>query len=685
MEGKRPRSPRQDQGELAVVARTFSLIGTLTALGAAAAASLVALAAATGQWGLLLPSALPAMFLVAGALGGRARPDHHGLRLLTAVGTAHLLAFALSGWVGSAAPLARRTGWLPWSLALAAEALFLLGFVAVALLLACYPSGRVRTRGQRVLRVWVGVAMVAALLADALLRRGLRPVLDSGAGAVPAPPPLPLADLSVPGLVPLLLTVVAAPLVLHAAARSQRPEERAALGWAKLAGSVIALMLAATPLASLIFPPEAWALVFVPVVAVVPFLLLAGLVRYRLLEVDLYLVRTLSRGVVLVLVLSVYALLAAVAGSGPGMMAHVLVTVLAALTGVPLVRRLEALADRWVAGGRVARARLEADLGLVLATEVSDALPQRLAANLREGLDAAWVRLSADGRVLAGPASVEAAAGLDLRVGGQAIGRLECGPRRGGWGASEMALLGRIAAPVAAVLHGIELTRRLGDRVAELSAARSRIIEAEESGRRRVERDLHDGVQQHLLALLARIELARAQLERSEVAVGSGAQRSLTEAHGLARTALSELRDLVSGIHPPLLGDRGLAAAVESRVGALPLPVTVDVDPRIALRRFQPAVEGAAYFVVAEAVANVMKHAAAGDARVVIAPVEPDGLRIAVTDSGRGGATYAGSGLRGLRDRVEALGGRFLLQSVEGVGTTVVAEFPAADPAVTRA
>jgi signal transduction histidine kinase len=683
MQGIRPPGPKRADPAPSGLPPTLALTAQLVA-GLAAAAALVALAAATGQRGVLVPSMLPVMFLLAGAVGGRARPDHPGLRLLTAVGTAHLSSFALSGWLGAAAGAgpSAPSGWGLWLGALLAEALFLLGFVALALLVACYPSGQVRTRGQRALRACAGAAVVLALLVQALLRGELEPVLDTEARAIPAPPPLPLVDLPVSGIVPVLLVVVAAPLVLVFAARSLGSEERAALGWGKLAGALVALVLVTTPLASMLFASWVWNLVSLLALAAVPFLLLAGLVRYHLLEVDLYVVRTMSRGLVLVLVLLAYAALA-VSGRDAGFVGPVLVTVLAALTGVPLLRRLEDLADRWATGGRVARARVEDHLGLVLATEVADAMPERLVVSLGEGLDAAWVRLTAGDRMLAGPAGPDPAVSVDLRVAGKSIGRLDCGPRRGGWGAPEAALLDRLAGPVAAAVHGVELTHQLADRVEELSAARSRLIEAEESARRRMERDLHDGVQQQLVALLTRIALVRAQLERSAVEAGPAVEGSLAEAHGLARTVLADLRALVSGIHPHLLGERGLAAAVEARVSSLPLAVTVDVDPRIASRRFEPAVEGAAYFVVSEAVANVMKHAAGSEVRVLIGPVEPDGLRVAVTDGGSGGATDAGSGLRGLRDRVEALNGRFLVHSLEGVGTTVVAEFPAPTPAPT--
>jgi signal transduction histidine kinase len=156
----------------------------------------------------------------------------------------------------------------------------------------------------------------------------------------------------------------------------------------------------------------------------------------------------------------------------------------------------------------------------------------------------------------------------------------------------------------------------------------------------------------------------------------------LTAAHDLAQQCLRDLRALVAGLHPAVLGARGLTVAVEARASLLPISVLVDSDPRITDARFPLEVESAAFFVVSEALANVMKHSGSERARVVLAPLPTGGLRVAVADEGSGTASFAGSGLEGLRARVEAFGGRFTLQATPAVGTTVVAEFPVQQPAV---
>jgi signal transduction histidine kinase len=259
---------------------------------------------------------------------------------------------------------------------------------------------------------------------------------------------------------------------------------------------------------------------------------------------------------------------------------------------------------------------------------------------------------------------------VPLRSGTTDVGVLECGPRRGGWGRAEIAEVQTIATPIALALRDAELTSELTDRVRELTASRARLAEAEQTVRRQVERDLHDGAQQQLVALLARLGVARALL-----AEGTPAAGALSAAHDLAQQCLRELRDLVTGLHPAVLEAQGLTGAVEARAALLPIPVAVDADPRIAETRFPAEVESAAFFVVSEALANALKHSGSDRARVVLAPLDQGGLRVAVSDEGAGTASFQGSGLVGLRARVEALGGRFALRSTPAVGTTVLAEF----------
>jgi signal transduction histidine kinase len=645
--------------------------GALTLAGAGAAVVLAVSSVAADEPGALLPGVLPMAFLAAGAVGARARPDHAGIRLLLGVGCFHLVAFAISEtWVASGRP----DGVGAWAWTVVSVAAFAAGFRSLALLLATYPDGRAETRG---LRWFAAVATVASMLVAAwalLLADAVPVVLSREPATVAAPTGLPLLAASADPQPLLPMLVVAAVVVLVVRARRGDAGLRRKLEWAALAGIVLALLLLATPLAAVVVPGAVWAVVFVASASLVPFALLGGLVRHRVLDVDVLVVRTVARGAMVLLVLGCYAAAAwALGRSGSaGVVASMALTLVAALTGRSVLRRAEALADRWFTGGRVRRGVLLGELATVLAGSGPETLPGRVCATLREGLDARWVRLLLDADVVAeaGLPGDEAVVRVPLVAAGHHVGVLECGPRRGGWGRAERTRLDQVGPQLALALRDRELSRELAQRVEELSSSRARLVRAEETVRRHVERDLHDGVQQQLVALLARLSILRELLGPHPAAVPA-----LDSAQDLAREALADLRRLVAGIHPALLGDRGLVAAVEARSGLLPITVTVDTDPRIAGLRFAPEVEGAAFFVVSEALANVMKHAGVEHARVVIAPIEDGGLRVAVTDEGNGDASYDGSGLAGLRDRVEAIGGSFHLHATTGVGTTVVAEF----------
>ncbi|MDA0160182.1 histidine kinase [Solirubrobacter ginsenosidimutans] len=205
-----------------------------------------------------------------------------------------------------------------------------------------------------------------------------------------------------------------------------------------------------------------------------------------------------------------------------------------------------------------------------------------------------------------------------------------------------------------------DLTERLASD--EVAASRARIVAATDAERRRIGRDLHDGAQQRLVRALMGIDEARREPARAEAA--------LTRAAADARHAIRDLRELATGLHPLVLTDRGICAALEELTAGTPLPVGLDVTDE----RFAPEVEAAAYFLVAEAITNAVKHAGATGVDVTVAR-DGDTLRIAVSDDGCGGADPAkGSGLRGIEDRVAVLGGT--LELAGAPGTTVAATLP---------
>ncbi len=214
---------------------------------------------------------------------------------------------------------------------------------------------------------------------------------------------------------------------------------------------------------------------------------------------------------------------------------------------------------------------------------------------------------------------------------------------------------------------------QLDARVEQLSQSRAASVEGSAAELRRIERDLHDGAQQRLVGLAMDLGLARERLQS-----GADPQRALElveRAHDEAKGAIVELRELVRGIHPSVLTDRGLDAALSAVAARCPIPVALDVE---IPGRLPSAVEAAAYFVVAESLTNAAKHSHAQRATVRLR-VEGSVLVIEVADDGVGGASERpGGGLAGLRDRVLAVEGRFRLASPEGGPTYLAAEIPCA-------
>jgi PAS domain S-box-containing protein len=204
-------------------------------------------------------------------------------------------------------------------------------------------------------------------------------------------------------------------------------------------------------------------------------------------------------------------------------------------------------------------------------------------------------------------------------------------------------------------------------RSAELHASRARIVEAQLEERRRLARDLHDGAQQRLVNVVIAVQLAL-----RDAALGAPAREALGTALDETRAAVDDLRELAAGLLPSVLTNRGLAGAIESLSARAPLPVDLDLTDD----RFPPAIEGTAYFVVAEALTNVAKHARATAAAVALR-ADAQRLVVEVRDDGRGGAAVApGRGLAGLADRVAALDGTLRIEAPPDGGTRLVAELP---------
>jgi signal transduction histidine kinase len=231
----------------------------------------------------------------------------------------------------------------------------------------------------------------------------------------------------------------------------------------------------------------------------------------------------------------------------------------------------------------------------------------------------------------------------------------------------EPALIESVRAAAALVLENERLAAEVRSQLAEVRASRGRIVAAADDERRRIERDLHDGAQQRLVTLSVDLGL--------EGARDPAASTVLARAQDQVEEAIAELRELARGIHPTLLRDEGLQAAVEALARRAPFPVAL----RAALReRLADPIELAAYYVVSEALTNVVKHARATEAAVLLEQ-SSDALQLTVRDDGVGGANIvAGAGIAGLRDRLEALDATLSIESAAGHGTTIRAEFPCA-------
>ncbi|KUN26487.1 histidine kinase [Streptomyces antibioticus] len=219
------------------------------------------------------------------------------------------------------------------------------------------------------------------------------------------------------------------------------------------------------------------------------------------------------------------------------------------------------------------------------------------------------------------------------------------------------------------LVHGLLGPSRLATRVVELESDRGVVVDTAAADLRRIERDLHDGAQARLVALAMDLGLAKEKLTEDPEA----AARMVDEAHGEVKTALQELRDLARGIHPAVLTDRGLDAALSAVASRCTVPVQVEVD---LVERPAPAIEGIAYFTVSELLQNISKHSRATWAGVDVWRVESR-LMLQVVDNGVGGAdTAAGSGLAGLAERLDAVDGILVVDSPVGGPTRITAELP---------
>jgi signal transduction histidine kinase len=578
------------------------------------------------------------------------------------------------------------------------DGLWVLPVCALPLLVLLIPTGGLPSPRWRP-AVWVLAGAALLLFISVGLRPGQltsTPSVDNPFGVGVIGPWVPLFEGI--GTLALVAATGAALASLVVRYRSGGPITRQQLKWVILSFVVVVLaQFAANVLETFGADPRTLGQVRTLPLVLIPLTCGIAILRHRLFDIDVVISRlvvygALATGIVVLYVAVVVGVGRLVgAGDEPDLALAVTATALAAMAFDPARRGLQKMSNRAVYGTRATPYETLAAMSRRVGswhepTELLDRMAQAIA-DATGGRGEVWVASSTGlTRVAAWPLSTtddsSEPAGTDHRTGPSGMqrrgndaeavfavhhGGLELGaltvskPKGERLSASEHRLLDDLAGSAAFVLENARL-------VDEVRASRQRLVAAQDTERRRVERDLHDGAQQRLLELA--LTLRRAEREIGEGAAGEIVAAAL---HQLQQ-ALSELRDLARGIHPAVLTQQGLTAALESLGARSAVAVELDlsVDGRLAA-----PLESTAYFVASEALTNVTKHA--GDEVSVRLSARRCGdgmLRIEVSDDGIGGADRHGAGLQGLADRVAALDGRFEVRSPLGSGTQITAVLP---------
>jgi signal transduction histidine kinase len=684
-----------------------AIIAALAALGGGVILAACVVSVATGDssevyWLLIGPMS----FLVLGVAGFLRRPENRMVWWLVGVG----VAFGCDAALGDVfLPMAENhwgvTSSATEAIALLEDWLAVAGPVAGVGLFGLFPSGRPERAYERVVIWTVALAGFLLPLLEAVSEANIAP-----AGGPPDNvPPVVYPSLWVPALAPLggaaeaaYRTFPAWPVigVVLLALRYRRTDgaQRRKIRWLFLGLAVsFGLWIPAALLWQLADPDNAAAAAASGVLSYLGLAATLGSLLVALFYTGVFGIDEPARraSVHRVLRLSIAVLLAVLAIL-VGVLASrvaptpvaVAVAVAAGAAGQAVRRRLEHAADRWVLGARLAGYANLSRFGESL-TRVpgSDGLLRDLAGEVRRGLDLTWARVTLEAAggpprvVTDGTPSGEPAAAVPIEYQGAILGRIQCGPRSDGpLLAEDRRLLAYFAAQAAVGVHNLHLAAELSRRVeevrvqaAELAASRDRVVAGQDAERRRIQRILHDGVQQEIVALSARAGLLRQQLLRGDPAAADG----LAEMQRDLAATLHDVREIAYAIHPPVLSDRGLLEAIEAQSSRLAVPMAVRADPRLRGVRFGEQIEAAAWYVLAEALSNVVKHAAASEVEVSLS--QQDGrLGLVIRDDGCGfdPGRPRGLGLAGLSDRLDTVGGSLTIDSGAGLGTSVCAHIP---------
>jgi len=384
----------------------------------------------------------------------------------------------------------------------------------------------------------------------------------------------------------------------------------------------------------------------------------------------------------------------ALVGSGSDPLLTVAAAVVIALVFQPLRQRASRLANRLVYGERATPYQVLSDFAADMAGQLDLAVALERMVSLLAGACGAsrvegWVRVGGELRAVAtwppgsAPSAVREldagelppADGADrvvpVRHGGELLGAISLTkPREEALTSAEDSLLQHLASQAGLVMRNAQLTAELRATIDELRASRRRLVEAQDAERRKIERNLHDGAQQQLIALAIQLNVLAEAADDADFV-----RQAVPDLTAQVRAALDDLRALARGIYPPLLAEQGLVVALRAQVTRASLPVVLEAGQ---VGRYSPDAESTVYFCALEALQNVAKHARASRAIVRLAGTE-DGLEFSISDDGAGlpaDGPRAGSGLQGMTDRVAAHGGTLEVRSEPGQGTTISGRLP---------
>jgi signal transduction histidine kinase len=560
----------------------------------------------------------------------------------------------------------------------------------LAIVAAIFPAGRFLSDGwRRAMWAAVAISLVPTTLNAVIPRLTVYAGMDNPVG-IGGDSVMEGAAASTTLMLPIL--AVGAGAIVQRFRRS-RGEERLQLKWLTLSTTLVASMFGVYGVLVIVQgtpSPEGRGLVWLENLTILAFLAVPvsiafGVLKYRLYDIDVVINRAVVYGGLAAFVTGIYVLVVIAVGSLAGYASNPVLSAIAAaivaLAFQPARRWAQHLANRFVYGRRATPYEVLSELSTRFADTYSleDALP-RLARVTAEavGADRTRIWLRSDGLLRAAAAWPSSDAGkvvhtsageptdeLDgdrafaVRHQGELLGAISVRmPPSEPLAAPQEKLLRDVSAHAGLVLRNVAL-------VADLRASRQRIVSAQDERAHKLERNIHDGAQQQLVALAVKLRLTEQLIETDP----QKARDAVAAVREDAADALETLRDLARGIYPPLLADQGLAVALESQARKSPLAVTVEAD---GIGRYPREIEATAYFCALEALQNVAKYANA--ANVSIRMSQRDGvLWFAVEDNGVGfdPQTARGSGLTNMRDRLEALGGELDVQSSPGVGTTV--------------